>query len=234
MLVNQRKKSWYDPFCFSARKLNYSLLLGTAVLFFNFHFCQRDAGEEPINTQPMNHTSLDTATFGAGCFWCVEAIFQNLEGVIKVTSGYSGGKTTNPTYHEVSAGKSGHAEVVQIVYDPSKLTFVELLEVYWKTHDPTTLNKQGADIGTQYRSVIFYHSENQRKLAIEYKDKLNKSGAFDKPVITEIEPFVAFYPAEDYHQNFYNGNVNYPYCTFVIQPKLEKFKKVFKDKLKKK
>jgi peptide-methionine (S)-S-oxide reductase len=177
--------------------------------------------------------ATDTATFGAGCFWCVEAIFQNLDGVISVTSGYSGGAIKNPSYKEICTGRTGHAEVVQIVYDPSKVTFDELLEVFWQTHDPTTLNRQGADVGTQYRSVIFYHDDKQKELAESYKKKLDASGAFDKPLVTEISPFTAFYKAEDYHQNYYNQNSDQPYCTFVIQPKLEKFKKVFGDKMKK-
>lgn len=177
--------------------------------------------------------STDVATFGAGCFWCVEAIFQNLNGVKSVVSGYSGGTIKNPAYKEVCTGRTGHAEVVQVTYDPSKISYDELLEVFWQTHDPTTLNRQGADMGTQYRSVVFYHNDKQKELAEGYKKKLNESGAFDKPVVTEISPFTAFYKAEDAHQDYYNQNQDQPYCTFVIQPKLEKFKKVFKDKLKK-
>ena len=176
---------------------------------------------------------LEVATFGTGCFWCTEAVFQNVEGVEKVESGYTGGKVKNPTYKEVCSGLTGHAEVIQLSYDPSKVSFDVLLEIFWKTHDPTTLNRQGNDEGTQYRSAIFYHNPEQKRLAEEYKKKLDASGAFDNPIVTEITPFSVFYKAEDYHQNYYNLNGNAPYCAYVIQPKLEKFKKVFKDKLKK-
>jgi len=175
----------------------------------------------------------DTATFGSGCFWCTEAVFQQLDGVLKVTSGYSGGHIANPTYDQVCSKATGHAEVVQIIYDQEKIGFDDLLEVFWKTHDPTTLNKQGNDVGPQYRSVIFYHNEMQRKLAEHYKEKLNQTEAFPDPVITEISPFKSFYVAEDYHQNFYSNNPTYGYCSYVIKPKLDKFEKVFKDKLRK-
>ncbi len=175
---------------------------------------------------------FETATFGSGCFWCTEAVFQQLKGVVKVTPGYSGGNRANPTYEQVSTGATGHAEVSQILFDPSIITFDELLEVFWKSHDPTTLNRQGADVGTQYRSVIFYHNQQQKEIAEQYKKKLNEAKAFSSPVITEIVPFKAFYPAEDYHVNYYNNNKNAPYCTFVIAPKLDKIREVFKDKLK--
>lgn len=182
----------------------------------------------------MNTTAQsDTATFAAGCFWCVEAVFQNLEGVQSVTSGYSGGTVSNPSYKEVCNGTTGHAEVCQIVYNPQKVSYETLLEAFWGTHDPTTLNRQGNDVGTQYRSAIFYHSEAQKQIAEEYKAQLNKSGAWDKPLVTEITKFVNFYPAEDYHQNYFNENGQQSYCQFVIRPKVEKFKKMFKDKLKK-
>lgn len=177
--------------------------------------------------------NMETATFGAGCFWCVEAIFQDLKGVESVKSGYSGGKVKNPTYQEVCTGKTGHAEVVQISYDPRVISYDELLEIFWQTHDPTTLNRQGADVGTQYRSVIFYHNEEQKGKAIYYKQKLNEEGAFDSPVVTEISKFDTFYEAEDYHQNYYDLNSSQPYCRIVIAPKLEKLKKVFGEKLKK-
>lgn len=179
-----------------------------------------------------NGIKTDTATFAAGCFWCVEAVFQELKGVLSVTSGYTGGKIKNPTYREVCSGLTGHAEACEIVYDPSVISYEELLEAFWASHDPTTLNRQGADQGTQYRSAIFYHTENQKQLAEAYKTKLNSAKAFDKPIVTEISPATTFYKAEDYHQNYFNENGNAPYCTYVIVPKLEKFRKVFKDKLK--
>ena len=180
----------------------------------------------------MTNIKTDTATFGAGCFWCVEAVFEQLDGVLKVTSGYSGGHVANPTYEQVCSKKTGHVEVVRIVYDPSKVTFDQLLEVFWKTHDPTTPDQQGNDHGPQYRSVIFYHDQEQKKLAEDYKAALSKSGAWSKPVITSIEPRKNYYEAENYHQNYFNNNPDQLYCRYVIQPKLEKFEKVFKDKLK--
>jgi peptide-methionine (S)-S-oxide reductase len=180
----------------------------------------------------MTNIKTDTATLGAGCFWCVEAVFQQLDGVLKVTSGYSGGHVPNPTYEQVCEKNTGHVEVAQIVYDPTKITFDELLEVFWKTHDPTTVDQQGNDQGPQYRSVIFYNSPEQKHKAEQYKTALNKSGAWDKPLVTSIEPLKNFYVAEDYHQNYYNNNRDQLYCRYVIQPKLEKFEKVFKDKLK--
>jgi len=175
---------------------------------------------------------MEVATFGSGCFWCTEAIFLNVDGVTKVESGYSGGKVKNPTYKEVCSGLTGHAEVIQVEYDPAKISYDQLLEIFWKTHDPTTLNQQGADIGTQYRSVIFYHNDEQRQKAEYYKKRLEDEKAFDKPIVTEISPAAKFYKAEDYHQNYFNLNSNAPYCTYVIQPKLEKFKKAFHSVLK--
>ncbi|HEY7750961.1 MAG TPA: peptide-methionine (S)-S-oxide reductase MsrA [Ignavibacteriaceae bacterium] len=181
----------------------------------------------------MDTTNLVKATFGSGCFWCTEAVFEELNGVHSVVSGYAGGHVQNPSYEEVCTGKSGHAEVTQITYDPSVITYDELLEVFWKTHDPTTLNRQGNDVGPQYRSVIFYHNDDQKKLAEKYKAELEKSGAWDKPIVTEISPLTNYFPAEEYHQEYYTNNPNQGYCAFVIAPKLEKFRKVFKDKLKK-
>lgn len=175
----------------------------------------------------------ETATFGAGCFWCVEAIFQSLKGVEKVVSGYSGGNIKNPTYREVTSGLTGHAEVVQITYDADVISFKELLEVFWQTHDPTTLNRQGADVGTQYRSAIFYHSEEQKQQAEFYMQELTKAGVFLNPIVTEIVEFEAFYEAEDYHQDYYLLNGDVPYCTYVIKPKMEKFKKAFAEKYRK-
>lgn len=175
---------------------------------------------------------METATFGAGCFWCVEAIFQRLKGVEDVKSGYMGGKIKNPTYREVCSGLTGHAEVIQLKFNPEIISYKDLLEVFFQTHDPTTLNRQGADVGTQYRSVIFYHNQQQKELAEKIKDELNKNKVFDNPVVTEITEASEFYVAEDYHQNYFNQNGSEPYCRFVIQPKVEKLKKVFGDKLK--
>ncbi|MEO8719904.1 MAG: peptide-methionine (S)-S-oxide reductase MsrA [Ginsengibacter sp.] len=175
---------------------------------------------------------LETATFANGCFWCTEAVFQQLEGVEKVTSGYSGGNVENPTYEEVCNKKTGHAECLQIDYDSEKISFDELLEVFWKTHDPTTINKQGNDIGPQYRSVIFFHNKEQQQKAEKYKKSLDESGIFDKPIVTAIEPLTVFYPAEIYHNNYYQNNPSQPYCYYVIRPKMEKLKKLFAEKLK--
>jgi len=180
-----------------------------------------------------NNTTA-VATLGNGCFWCTEAIFQNLEGVIKVVSGYSGGQVENPTYKQVCTGSTGHAECLEITYDPSKISFEELLEVFWKTHDPTTLNRQGNDIGTQYRSVIFYQTPEQKEVAQKYIDQLTKNKTFSSPIVTTLEPFVKFYPAEDYHQNYFNENGEASYCHYVVRPKVEKFEKMFSGKLKKK
>ena len=174
----------------------------------------------------------DTATFGTGCFWCTEAIFQQVEGVVKVTSGYSGGHTDNPTYKQIGTGATGHAECLNIIYDTAKISFDELLEMFWQVHDPTTLNRQGNDVGTQYRSVVFYHDQEQKAKVEKYIAELDKSGAWDNPIVTSLEPFTKFYPAEDYHQNYYNENTGQGYCQFVIRPKVEKFQKVFKSKLK--
>lgn len=185
-----------------------------------------------IEDRTTPSVKTDTATFATGCFWCTEAIFQRLKGVTKVMSGYSGGGVVSPTYEEVCTGTTGHAECCQIIYDPTVITFDELLEVFWKTHDPTTLNRQGNDVGTQYRSAVFYHSAEQKEKAELYKEALNTSGAFNGPIVTLIEPFKNFYSAEDYHQNYFNSNGAQPYCRFVIVPKVEKFEKVFKDKLK--
>lgn len=174
---------------------------------------------------------MKTATFGGGCFWCVEAIFQKVEGVVSVVSGYSGGHIDKPTYKQVTNGNTGHAEVIQIFYDPKKVTFEELLEIFWKTHDPTTMNQQGNDIGPQYRSVIYYHDEEQKLLAEKYKKELDAAELFPRPIVTEIAPFTKFYQAEDYHQNYFNQNGSQPYCAYVIQPKVDKFKKVFGHKM---
>lgn len=186
----------------------------------------------------MNHIDNQTekktevATFGAGCFWCTEAVFERLEGVEKVISGYSGGHIKNPSYKEVCTGTTGHAEVTQIYFDPGIISYEDLLDVFWHTHDPTTLNRQGNDMGTQYRSVIFYHDDNQKRIAGESKRKIDISGIFEDPVVTEISPLINFFEAENYHQDYFNNNPNQPYCSVVISPKLKKFTAKYQDKLK--
>lgn len=171
----------------------------------------------------------ETITLGAGCFWCTEAVFQRVQGVISVESGYSGGNISNPTYREVTSGLTGHAEVVQVVFDPDIIPLKSILEIFWRTHDPTTLNRQGADVGTQYRSAIFYHNDHQKNTAERLKNELNNAHIWDGPIVTEITSFDAFYKAEDYHQNYFRNNPNQPYCQFVIVPKLEKFEKLFRS-----
>ncbi|MBB6500250.1 peptide-methionine (S)-S-oxide reductase MsrA [Pedobacter cryoconitis] len=185
-----------------------------------------------VNTTNAQQKKLQKATFGMGCFWCSEALFQKLDGVVTVKSGYEGGVLANPTYEEVCTGTTGHAEVIEVTYNPSKITYDELLEVFWKSHDPTTLNRQGADSGTQYRSVVFYHTPEQKAAAEHYKAELNQTNAFGKPVVTEITKAEPFYVAEGYHQNYFNKNADQPYCRLVILPKMEKLEKVFKAKLK--
>jgi peptide-methionine (S)-S-oxide reductase len=192
---------------------------------------EMNSAADPSPADSDNETAK--ATFGSGCFWCTEAVFDHLKGVKSAESGYSGGTTKKPTYQEVCSGNTGHAEVVQVTYDPKVITFAELLEVFWQTHDPTTRNRQGNDVGTQYRSAIFYHTDEQRRIAEEYKKKLDASGAFRGPIVTEITPFQEFYRAEDYHQNYFAQNPQQAYCAAVIPPKLEKLKKVFGEKLKK-
>lgn len=210
--------------------LHLLMLASLAVLFSS---CSRNQQKKSTmtDTNNLNGIKTDTATFGTGCFWCTEAVFQQLDGVLKVTSGYSGGHVANPTYEQVCGKNTGHAEVIQIVYDPSKISFDALLEVFWQTHDPTTLNRQGNDVGPQYRSVIFYHDDEQKQKSEHYKEELDKSGSWNDKIVTAVEPFKNFYPAEDYHQNYYNNNGAQPYCYFVVRPKVEKFQKVFKNKL---
>lgn len=190
----------------------------------------------PANAERPSETTeakLEIATLGAGCFWCVEAVFNELEGVVSVESGYTGGHVINPTYEEVCGKRTGHAEVCRITFDPTKIGFEELLEVFWQTHDPTTLNQQGADRGPQYRSAIFYHDDRQKELAEKYKRALDESGAFRAPIVTEITAASVFYKAEDYHQNYFASNPLDGYCNAVARPKVDKVRKVFKDKLKK-
>jgi peptide-methionine (S)-S-oxide reductase len=211
----------------------FAILLAAA----NFAACGQNkktvANQNSI--QPMQNKDLskfEIATFGGGCFWCTEAVFQRMKGVDTVISGYSGGKTENPTYKEICTGTTGHAEVVQIYFDPTIVSYEELLEVFFNTHDPTTLNRQGNDIGTQYRSVIFYHSEKQKEIAEAYKAQIDKQGIYKNPLVTEISPLQKFYAAEDYHQNYFNLNGREPYCSYVVRPKVEKFEKMYKEKLK--
>jgi len=185
----------------------------------------------PISKSKSMHTEI--ITLGNGCFWCTEAVFQQVKGVSKVTSGYSGGHVENPTYEEVCEKTTGHAEVLQVEFDTTQVTIDEILEIFWQTHDPTTLNRQGNDVGPQYRSIIFYSNAHQKERAEFFKKKLDESGAFGNPIVTAIEPYTNFYVAENYHQDYYNKNGNQPYCYFVIRPKLEKFEKAFKDKMKK-
>ena len=186
--------------------------------------------KEPIKTKVKE--GMEVATFAGGCFWCTEAVFLEIKGVEKVVSGYTGGKTINPTYKEICTGETGHAEAIQITYDPKQVAYEDLLEVFFGTHDPTTLNRQGADIGTQYRSEIFYHSEEQKNKAENYIQLLEKEKLYNKPIVTKISSAVVFYPAEDYHQNYYNQNSSQGYCQMVIAPKLEKLRKYYKSKLK--
>lgn len=214
----------------------------TLWIFGSFSACSQSATStkqsfafnqtEVKNLNVENQKNLDTATFAAGCFWCVEEQFNQLNGVVDVISGYTGGTVANPTYKQVCTGTTGHAEACNIVYNTSKISFDELLAAFFVAHDPTQLNRQGNDVGTQYRSAIFYHNQNQEKTARYYIDKLNEEKAYDKKVVTAVSPFTVFYKAEDYHQNYYDNNMDEPYCKFVIQPKLEKFKKVFAEKLK--
>lgn len=174
----------------------------------------------------------EIATFGGGCFWCTEAIFERVKGVQKVESGYAGGTVPNPDYELVSTGRTGHAEVVQITFDPERISFLELLEIFFKTHDPTTLNRQGADVGTQYRSIILYHNEQQKELAMEIIQKLDSERIWSDSIVTKVEPFRTFYSAEAYHQEYFEKNPNLGYCRLVITPKVEKFEKIFKEMLK--
>ncbi len=212
-----------------------AFIISTVFISLMFFSCDNTVSKNNQEKVMDNQvkSNLEIATFGSGCFWCTEAIFERVKGVQKVISGYSGGTTDNPTYKEVCTGTTGHAECTQIYFDPSIITYDELLEIFWKTHDPTTLNRQGNDVGTQYRSVIFYHNEEQKQKAEYYRKKLEEEKIWDKPIVTEIVEFKKFYPAEDYHQNYYENNPYQGYCAFVITPKVEKFEKIFKDKLKK-
>jgi peptide-methionine (S)-S-oxide reductase len=198
---------------------------------FTSVLAESPAMPDATDSQTSAAPNLATATFGSGCFWCSEAVFERLKGVKSVVSGYSGGILKNPTYEQVCSGTTGHAEVIQVAYDPAVVSYPQLLRVFWNTHDPTTPNRQGHDVGTQYRSAIFYHSDEQRKQAEHYKAELDASGAFSAPIVTEIVPFKAFYPAEKYHQDYYDQNPSQQYCSYVIRPKVEKFEQAFADLL---
>ncbi len=223
--------------------LTYNKIL-TGLLYLLFISISACAQKPKKNNHKMdNHTNTentintnikyDTAILANGCFWCTEAIFETLKGVKSATSGYTGGQVKNPTYKEVCEGTTGHAECLKVIYDPAVISYDELLEVFWKTHDPTTLNRQGNDVGTQYRSAVFYLNDEQKNKAEFYKKKLEENKAFDSPIVTEITPFTVFYPAEDYHQQYFELNENKnPYCQLVVRPKVDKFKKAFAEKLK--
>ncbi len=177
-------------------------------------------------------SAMEIATLGGGCFWCTEAVYKELKGVVSVTSGYSGGDVVNPSYREVCTGRTGHAEVIKVEFDPAVISFQEILEVFFATHDPTTLNRQGADVGTQYRSVIFFHDLKQKEIAESIIARLNKENVYGKPVVTEVSPWKNFFRAEDYHQDYFENNPEQSYCQIVIVPKIEKFRKIFRDRLK--
>jgi peptide-methionine (S)-S-oxide reductase len=216
-------------------KIN-SMILGIITLFTSVSCGQKTENQKiskKMNEEKVNMAEMETITFGAGCFWCVEAVFQQIEGVVKVESGYSNGTAKNPSYREVCTGNTGHAEVVQVTFDPKKVSFDTILEIFWKTHDPTTLNRQGADEGTQYRSAVFYANEAQKQVAETWKKKLNDEHVFPNPIVTEITPLSNYSKAEDYHQDYYDLNGHNPYCQVVIKPKMDKLQKTFKDKLKK-
>lgn len=213
-----------------------SIILPLLALSFAVGSCaqqssQPNAEAKTVKQVEMQTEGLSTATFGAGCFWCVEAIFQDLKGVSHVASGYSGGRTKNPTYREICTGTTGHAEVLQVYFDPKVIDFEQLVKIFFSTHDPTTLNRQGADSGTQYRSAIFYHDEEQKEIAERLKAEFAPT-LWDNPIVTEISAFDKFYIAEDYHQNYYNDNPNQGYCRIVINPKVQKFRKEFSHLLK--
>jgi peptide-methionine (S)-S-oxide reductase len=216
-------------------KIN-SLILGIVTLFTSVSCGQKAENQKinkKMNEEKVNMADMETITFGAGCFWCVEAVFQQVEGVVKVESGYSNGQAKKPSYREVCTGNTGCAEVVQVTFDPKKVSFDTILEIFWKTHDPTTLNRQGADEGTQYRSAVFYSNETQKTAAEAWKKKLNDEHVFPNPIVTEITAVANYSPAEDYHQDYYALNGHNPYCQVVIKPKMDKLQKTFKDKLKK-
>jgi len=207
-------------------------LIITTVIGFGLIACSDYKAEPVKEISEINNSNMEIITLGAGCFWCVEAIFQDIKGVESVVSGYSNGDVKNPSYKEVCTGRTGHAEVCQLTYDPEVVTLTKILEVFFQTHDPTTLNRQGGDVGTQYRSGIYYHTEEQKEIATEIFNKLDDAGAFVDPIVTEIKEVYNFFPAEDYHQDYFEANGEQPYCRAVIQPKVEKFRKTFSEILK--
>ncbi len=212
-------------------------IIGIFLALLPFSFCAKEKStlipkSMAIKNMETNN-GIEVATFAGGCFWCTEAVFLELNGVKSVVSGYIGGKTINPTYKEISNGDTGHAEAIEITFDPAVISFGELLEIFFATHDPTTLNRQGNDIGTQYRSEIFYHNPAQKQLAIDYIALMTSENTFGKPIVTKISAATTFYEAEDYHQNYYNQNKSQGYCSYVITPKIDKLKKLYQDKLKK-
>lgn len=209
-----------------------SLFLSGALLMTTLNANAQESSSMKQTTDHPSDNELQKATFGAGCFWCVEAIFEELKGVKRVVAGYAGGDVKNPTYQQVSTGTTGHAEVTRIVYDPSVISYDQLLTVFWHTHNPTTKNRQGADVGPQYRSVIFYHNEKQKEIAEKSLKQTDQSGLWEDPIVTEIEPIKNYSEAENYHQNYYENNPNAGYCTVVIAPKLKKFRKEFSEWLK--
>jgi peptide-methionine (S)-S-oxide reductase len=211
------------------KKIRFTFIVASVILLESFN----GITEIYKNSNIMNDgLEYEVATFGSGCFWCTEAVFERLDGVIRVVSGYAGGHIKNPSYKEVTSGQTGHAEVCQVFFDPKVITYKELLDVFWHTHDPTTWNRQGNDHGPQYRSVIFYHNAGQQKFAEDSKKQMAISGNFNDPIVTEIREFTDFYEAEDYHQDYFKNNPNQPYCTFIVKPKVEKFNLKYQDKLK--
>ena len=212
-------------------------IIGIFLALLPFSFCAKDKNIKVPKSIEINNmeakNEMEVATFAGGCFWCTEAVFLELNGVKSVVSGYIGGRTVNPTYSEIGTGETGHAEAIEITFDPNLISFGELLEIFFATHDPTTLNRQGADVGTQYRSEIFYHNAAQKQLSEDYIALMTSENTFGKPIVTKISAATTFYEAEDYHQNYYNQNKTAGYCSYVITPKIDKLKKMYQDKLKK-
>jgi len=227
--INMNSKNKIRSSIFACFMLIASSLLANAC---NSHQNKTNTMTTSVEEMLPPPAGMEIATFGTGCFWCTEAVFQDIKGVSKAVSGYMGGKVANPTYKDVCTGTTGHAECIQVTFDPKVVSYAKLLEVFFSVHDPTTLNRQGADVGTQYRSAIFFHNLEQQKLALEVKGKLDQEHAFSDPIVTEVTKASTFYQAEDYHQDYYNLNGGNPYCQMVVKPKVDKFKKVFKELLK--